>query len=82
MALDSLRAAKKKTVGTKQTLKAVEKGLARHVYVAKDAEAHIVAPLLELCTNRGIPYEYAESMRELGRACGIQVGAAAASIIE
>jgi large subunit ribosomal protein L7A len=82
MALDSLRAAKKKTVGTKQTLKAVEKGLARYVYVAKDAEAHIVAPLLELCASRGTPYEYAESMRELGRACGIQVGAAAASIIE
>lgn len=82
MALDGLRAARKKTVGTKQTLKAVEKGLARQVYVARDAEAHVIAPLMELCAKRGTPCEYAESMRELGRACGIQVGAAAAGIIE
>ncbi|MGI6603659.1 MAG: 50S ribosomal protein L7Ae-like protein [Firmicutes bacterium] len=82
MALESLRTARQKTIGTKQTLKAVEKGLARKVYVASDADAHIVAPLLELCASQGIQYEYVESMRELGRACGIQVGAAAAAITD
>ncbi|HHV07966.1 MAG TPA: 50S ribosomal protein L7Ae-like protein [Firmicutes bacterium] len=82
MMLDELRTARKKTVGTKQTLKAVQKGIARRVYVAKDAEPHVVNPVLTLCQESDIPCDYADSMKALGRACGIQVGAAAASIIE
>lgn len=82
MMLDELRTARKKSVGTKQTLKAVQKGVARRVFVAKDAEPHVVNPLLTLCQENDTPCEYAESMVVLGRACGIQVGAAAAAIIE
>ena len=82
MMLDELRTARQKTVGTKQTLKAVQTGIARRVYIAKDAEPHVVNPLITLCQENHTPCEYADSMTALGRACGIQVGAAAAAVIQ
>ncbi|NMA55748.1 MAG: 50S ribosomal protein L7Ae-like protein [Firmicutes bacterium] len=82
MMLDVLKAAKRKSVGTKQTLKAVQKGTASRVYVAKDAEPFVVEPLLTLCQENGVPCTYVDDMKTLGKACGIQVGAAAAAVIE
>lgn len=82
MMLDDLRTARRKTVGTKQTLKAIQAGTASRVFVAQDAEPHIINPLVKLCQENQTVCEYVESMAKLGRACGIQVGAAAASIIE
>jgi large subunit ribosomal protein L7A len=77
-----LQLAKKKTIGTKQTMKAVEKGQAKHVFVAADAEEHVLLPLVRLCREKGIPVLEIESMRELGKACGIEVGSASAAILE
>jgi len=68
-------------VGTKQTLRAVERGLATHVFVAKDADAHVVRHLLALCRQRGLPVTEVETMEELGRSCGVEVGAASAAIL-
>ncbi len=80
--MERLAAAKKKTVGTKQTQRAVEKGQARVVYVAKDAEERISSPLLRLCAEKGVEVVMVDSMIELGKQCGIKVGAASAAIIE
>lgn len=82
MPVTQLQTARKKTIGTKQTLKAVEKGQAQKVFVAADAEEHVLAPLLSLCTEKGIPVVRVESMRVLGKACGIEVGSASAAILE
>lgn len=82
MVLDKLRRAKKKSIGTKQTLKAVQKGIVHQVFVAQDAEPHVVKYLLESCQEHDVPYMYVDDMKTLGRACGIQVGAAAAAVIE
>ncbi|PZN11638.1 MAG: 50S ribosomal protein L7Ae-like protein [Bacillota bacterium] len=82
MSLDRLRAARRRTVGTKQTLKAVLKGEARKVYVARDAEEHVVRDLIQACQTRGVAIEYVDTMSELGSACRIKVGAASAAIIE
>lgn len=79
---DRLTGAKAKTVGTKQTLKALQKGEARVVYVARDAEEHVVRDLLKLCREKNVEVVYAESMAKLGQACGIQVGAASAAVLE
>lgn len=81
MSLAVIKTVAKKTIGTKQTMKAVEKGQARLVYIAADAEERVVQPLLALCQVRGVPVEQAPSMQELGKACGIEVGAAAAAIL-
>jgi len=79
--LEDLRRATHRTVGTKQTLRAVERGQAARVYVALDADAHVVRQLLTLCRQRGLSVHDVESMQVLGRACGVGVGAASAAIL-
>ncbi len=82
MAYKRLLEVKKKTVGTKQTLKAIERGESKTVYVAEDAERRVVEPIIQMCEKKGIPVVRVASMRELGRACGIKVGCASAAVIE
>ncbi len=77
-----LKNAAKKCVGTKQTLKAIETGKAAVVYVAKDAEPKVIERVIELCEQRRIEYEFADTMREIGECCGIEIGAASAAILK
>lgn len=72
----------KKSIGTKQTLKAIQKGLAITVLIAEDAESHIVAPLYDLCAEKNLEVNKIESMAALGKACGIDVGTASVAILE
>jgi large subunit ribosomal protein L7A len=76
---DRLKSAKKKFVGTKQTLKAVENGKAKVVYYAKDAEDHVLRPLLKACKEKAIEVVTVDTMQQLGKICGIEIGAAAAA---
>lgn len=82
MPLERLRTARKKTIGTKQTLKAMEKNSTRLVFVARDAEEYIVREVVKTASEKGIELEMVDSMAALGKACGIEVGAAAAAIID
>ncbi|GAB6934003.1 50S ribosomal protein L7ae-like protein [Calditerricola satsumensis] len=77
---EKVRQAKAVTVGTKQTRKAIERGEALEVFVATDAEPHVTEKIIALCKLKGIPVRYVDSMRALGEACGIDVGAAAVAI--
>ena len=70
-----------KVIGSKQVKKAIIKGLARKVYLALDAEPHIIDPLRELCHQHEVEVEEIEKMEELGNACGIEVGSAAVALI-
>lgn len=69
-------------VGAKQLKKAILGGTARQVFLAKDADPAVTEPLEALCCQKEIPYVYVRSMAELGRACRIEVGAAAAAIAD
>lgn len=80
MSYEKVEQAKSLTIGTKQTAKAVEQGLAEEVVVAKDADKRITSKIVALCNEKGIPVSYVESMRRLGKACGIEVGAAVTAI--
>jgi large subunit ribosomal protein L7A len=79
--MQRLKNAKKKAVGFKQSLKAVERGHALVVYVAKDIEDRIRIPIMEKCLAGGIPVVEVDTMMELGAACGIQVGSSVAAVI-
>lgn len=72
--------ADKRTVGAKQTKKLLESGQAQVVYIAGDAEEHVISPLLHLCNKKSIEVVNVDSMKELGKLCGIKVGAATAAI--
>jgi large subunit ribosomal protein L7A len=80
--LEKLKEIPKKTVGTKETLKAVEKQMASVVFIAQDAEEHVVAELKDLCNKMNVEIVPVPTMKELGNACGIQVGAATAAILK
>ena len=71
----------KKVTGLKQTKRAIVDGRARGVYIAEDAETRLRTELSELCRRYGVPEYPAESMRALGRACGVDIGASAAAIL-
>ena len=68
-------------VGAKQLRKALQNGQARLVYLAQDADPAITAPLELRCKTEHIPYVWIPTMWELGSACGIEVGAAAAAAV-
>ena len=73
--------AKDVVVGAKQLKKAVNAGRAECVYLALNADPALTEPLVQLCGNLHIQITWVRSMAELGRACGIDVGAAAAAVI-
>jgi large subunit ribosomal protein L7A len=70
------------TIGTKQTTKAIETGKALEVFIAKDADPRITAKIIALCKKSGVTVLHVESMRQLGRACSIEVGAAMAAVLK
>jgi large subunit ribosomal protein L7A len=73
--------ASKLSIGTKQTLRSVESGKAAEVYVAKDADPRITMRIINHCKKTGVKVNYVDSMKQLGKACGIEVGAAMAAIV-
>ena len=72
----------KVVVGAKQLRKALEKGSARFVFLAQNADPAITEPLAALCLRNQISCAWVCSMHDLGRACGIDVGAAAAAAVD
>ena len=69
----------KRVVGVKQSRKAIREGRARRVYLAEDADPAITGPIAAECAAAGVPVEAGTTMAQLGRACGIAVGAAVAA---
>lgn len=69
-------------VGAKQLRKALQKGICRYVFLAENADPAITEPIVSLCGQVGVPHTWIGSMADLGRACGIDVGAAAAAVID
>ncbi|GAA5345855.1 LSU ribosomal protein L7AE [Planifilum fimeticola] len=82
MSYEKVKEAKSLLIGTKQTKKAIEQGKVQEVVVAQDADQHVISPVISMCRNRGIAVSYVDSMKELGKACGIEVGAATAAILK
>ncbi|MFB6281450.1 MAG: 50S ribosomal protein L7Ae [Haloferacaceae archaeon] len=69
--------------GTNETTKAVERGNAELVLVAEDVSPEeIVMHLPELADEKGVPYAFVETQDDLGRAAGLEVGSAAAAIVD
>ena len=70
-----------KVVGVKQVRRALSAGQAKRLYLAKDADPQLTAPLERQAAEKGVDITWAESMKALGRACKIAVGAAVAAIV-
>ena len=72
---------KKVVVGAKQIRKAFHSGMVSNVYLAVDADPAITEPIVTLCQLHNIEIAWVRSMTDLGHACGIEVGAAAAAAV-
>ena len=70
-----------RVVGAKQIRKALNTGKAQKVFLAKNADPALTEPLEAACQRNCIECVWVRSMTELGNACGIEVGAAAAAIV-
>jgi Ribosomal protein HS6-type (S12/L30/L7a) len=71
-----------KAIGIKQSLKVVEADNAKIVYIAKDADDKITGSLRELCDSKAVEIVYVDTMKQLGKACGIEVGASAVCLLK
>ena len=71
-----------KVVGVKQLRKAIGRDQIRRVFLAEDADPAVTDPVEELAQARAIPITRVRSMKELGLACGIAVGASAAGLLK
>jgi large subunit ribosomal protein L7Ae len=83
---EAVRLAKQSGVvrkGTNETTKAIERGISKLVIIAEDVEPpEVVAHLPILCDERTSKYVFVPSKKDLGNALGIEVGSAAATIID
>ena len=69
-------------VGAKQLKKALRDQRILTAFLALDADPRVTEPLEALCNAQSVPVTWVKTMAELGRACGIDVGAAAAATVK
>ena len=69
-----------KTVGLKQSIKKIKSGEAKKVFVALDASPALIDEIRGACKQFNIPVNEVSEMKELGRAAGIDVGAAVVAV--
>lgn len=81
MSYEKVLQANKVIIGTKQTVRALKDGKVQELVVAADADPKVTTKMIRQAQELSIPILYVDSMKKLGRACGIEVGAAAVAII-
>ncbi|QFT87181.1 Ribosome-associated protein L7Ae-like protein [Bacillus sp. THAF10] len=69
-------------VGTKQTVKALKTGTVQEVVIAEDADVMVTQKVIQVANESNTPVSKVDSMKKLGKACGIEVGASAVAIIQ
>ena len=73
-------ATRDKVIGVKQSARAIRAGRAKRVFLACDADRLLTDPIRGACD--GLPVEEGYTMAQLGRACGIAVGAAVVAVLD
>lgn len=70
-----------RVVGVKQVRRALAAGRVEQLYLARDADPSLTQPLAEQAREQGVEAVWSDSMKELGRDCGIAVGAACGAVV-
>lgn len=68
-----------RVVGIKQLRRALAENRVKTVFLAQDADPALTQPIEAACREKGVDFRFVSTMKELGAACGISVGAAAAA---
>ena len=72
----------KKVVGLKQVMRSIEKSVALKVFLAEDVSPNVYEKIVEACKHANVEIEYADTMKQLGNICNIDVPAAVAAILK
>ncbi len=81
--LEKIRKTGKLKVGANEVTKAIERGVAKLVVIAEDVSPpEIVMHLPILCKEKGVPFSYASTKKNLGQYAGIGVGTSAVAVID
>lgn len=80
MSYEKVIQANEVVIGTKQTLKAVKNGEVKELIIAADVDEKIREKVVSTAAEYNVPVTEVDSMKKLGKACGIDVGAAAVAI--
>ncbi len=67
--------------GFKEVLKLLENNGCEKVFIAKDISSNMEERLIKAANQKGVPVVFVETMKELGKLAGIDVGASSAAII-
>ncbi len=67
-------------VGFRQSKRLLEECAVQKAIVARDADQHIMTPLLDLCRQQNVDVVYVDTKRELGKFCRLDVDAAVAVV--
>ncbi|PKR83107.1 50S ribosomal protein L7ae-like protein [Heyndrickxia camelliae] len=81
MSYEKVLQAKSVVIGTKQAVKALKSGKVDELIVAEDADPSVIRKVIQVAEDCKIPVTQVDSMKKLGKRCGIDVGAAAVAII-
>ena len=71
-----------KVIGIKQSKKAIESGKGTVLYVAKDTEKKLISSLIELALKNEIKVIEIDTMKNLGKMCGIDVKCSATLLLK
>jgi large subunit ribosomal protein L7A len=80
MSYEKVIQAKSVIIGTKQAVRALKNNLIQEVIIADDADIYLTGRVVETAKELDVPITYVDSMRMLGKACGIDVGAATVAV--
>ena len=72
----------KKVIGIKQCTKLLKSNEGKVLYVAKDANAKLISPIIQLATEKNIEIVEIPTMKELGKISGIDVKSSAVLTLE
>ena len=67
----------KKVIGIKHSTKLIKNGEGKVLYVAKDANAKLISPIIQLAKETNIEIVEVSTMKELGKIGGIDVNSSA-----
>ncbi|AGN00222.1 50S ribosomal protein L7Ae [Salinarchaeum sp. Harcht-Bsk1] len=69
--------------GTNEATKSIERGNASLVVIAEDVTPEeIVMHLPELADEKGVPFVFVDEQDQVGHAAGLEVGSAAAAVVD
>lgn len=69
-------------IGFKEVMSLISENRAEKVFVADDCEDGFKNKITEAARSHGVMTESVSSMKELGKMCGIDVGASCAAVVK